>query len=115
MIDASRADRPARFALRPTARSGCGKATTQTAYLNDLTWNVHCDDAYAPLREQFGERLKKLQFRYQDAGGKRRGGIVVSDRRTGQSSSPMFGDGKPVATVIPGGQQSGPGGVPQVR
>ncbi|WP_203182667.1 DUF3800 domain-containing protein [Streptomyces pratensis] len=64
------------------------------AYLNDLMWNVHCDDAYAPLREQFGERLKKLQFRYQDAGGKWRGGIVVSDRRTAQSSSLMFGDGK---------------------
>ncbi|MEU9320675.1 DUF3800 domain-containing protein [Streptomyces sp. NPDC048295] len=84
------------------------------AYLNDLTWNVHCDDAYAPLREQFGERLKKLQFRYQDPSGKWRGGIVVSDRRTAQPSSLMFGDGKRVGAgaVIPG-QQAGPRGVPQ--
>ncbi|MGW3162744.1 DUF3800 domain-containing protein [Streptomyces sp. NPDC001142] len=84
------------------------------AYLNDLKWNVHCDDAYAPLREEFGERLKKLQFRYQDASGKWRGGIVVSDRRTAQSSSLMFGDGKHVGVgaVIPG-QQVGPRGVPQ--
>ncbi|MEU6440490.1 DUF3800 domain-containing protein [Streptomyces sp. NPDC047046] len=61
------------------------------AYLSDVSWNVHCDDAYAPLREQFGHRLKKLQFRYQDPSRKWRGGIVVSDRRTRQSSSLMFG------------------------
>ncbi|MFF4759672.1 hypothetical protein [Streptomyces sp. NPDC001292] len=61
------------------------------AYLSDVTWNVHCDDAYQPLREQFGERLRKLQFRYQDPAGKWRGGIV---RRTGQSSSLMFAEAK---------------------
>ncbi|MFI7350377.1 DUF3800 domain-containing protein [Streptomyces sp. NPDC049936] len=75
------------------------------AYLNDVTWNVHCDDAYQPLREQFGERLKNLQFRYQDPVGKWRGGIVVSDRRTRQSSSLMFGPAKAVAvpaSPIPG-------------
>jgi len=75
------------------------------AYLGDVTWNVHCDDAYRPLREQFGRRLKKLQFRYQDPVGKWRGGIVVSDRRTQQPSSLMFGPLKaPAATsgLIPG-------------
>ncbi|MFC8305102.1 DUF3800 domain-containing protein [Streptomyces olivaceus] len=72
------------------------------AYLNDVTWNVHCDDAYQPLREQFGERLKNLQFRYQDPVGKWRGGIVVSDRRTRQSSGLMFGPAKVPASAIPG-------------
>jgi len=70
-----------------------------------VTWNVHCDDAYRPLREQFGRRLKKLQFRYQDSQGKWRGGIVVSDRRTQQPSSLMFGPKKAVTvptTAIPG-------------
>ena len=67
------------------------------AYLSDITWNVHCDDAYQPLREQFGERLKKLQFRYRDAEGRWRGGVVVSDRRTQQPSSLMFGPLKPSA------------------
>ncbi|MFJ4898623.1 hypothetical protein [Streptomyces sp. NPDC088727] len=83
--------------------------------LGDLTWNVHCDDAYAPLREQFGERLIKLQFRYQDPSGKCRGGIVVSDRRTAQSSRLICRDGKPVAakTVIPG-QQTSPREAPHV-
>ncbi|CAL9605035.1 hypothetical protein [Streptomyces sp. enrichment culture] len=68
--------------------------------------NVHCDDAYQPLREQFGERLKNLQFRYQDPVGKWRGGIVVSDRRTRQSSGLMFGPAKVAAavraSVVPG-------------
>ncbi|MFE1311698.1 DUF3800 domain-containing protein [Streptomyces sp. NPDC058755] len=75
------------------------------AYLSDLTWNVHCDDAYQPLREHFGERLRKLQFRYQDPLGKWRGGIVVSDRRTRQSSSLMFGTPK----VTPGSAAAIPG------
>ncbi|GAB2870892.1 hypothetical protein GCM10027074_43150 [Streptomyces deserti] len=79
------------------------------AYLSDVTWNVHCDDAYRPLREQFGRRLKKLQFRYQDPAGKWRGGIVVSDRRTAQSSNLMFGLGEPAAEnlVIPAQQVGG--------
>ncbi|MFI0814390.1 DUF3800 domain-containing protein [Streptomyces sp. NPDC021098] len=75
------------------------------AYLNDVRWNVHCDDAYEPLREEFGARLRKLQFRYQDPVGKWRGGIVVSDRRTQQSSSLMFGPKRTVTvptTAIPG-------------
>lgn len=76
-----------------------------------MTWNVHCDDAYRPLREQFGERLKKLQFRYQDPTGKWRGGIVVSDRRTVRPSSLMFGPDRPVqpAVVIPAQQTDGDG------
>ncbi|CAL9501102.1 DUF3800 domain-containing protein [Streptomyces sp. enrichment culture] len=83
------------------------------AYLNDVTWNVHCDDAYRPLREEFGERLKKLQFRYQDPAGKWRGGIVVSDRRTAQPTSLMFGLGKAVGQkpAIPA-QQTDEGDVP---
>lgn len=71
------------------------------AYTHDLTWNVHCDGAYQPLREQFGGRLKRLQFRYQDPVGKWRGGIVVSDRRTAQSSGLMFGQGKPAQPGVP--------------
>ncbi|GAA2593342.1 DUF3800 domain-containing protein [Streptomyces lienomycini] len=81
------------------------------AYLNDVTWNVHCDDAYQPLREQFGERLKNLQFRYQDPVGKWRGGIVVSDRRTRQSSGLMFGPAK-VAASVPASAIPGQPGAP---
>ena len=85
------------------------------AYMSDVTWNVHCDDAYRPLREQFGERLKRLQFRYQDQVGKWRGGIVVSDRRTAQPSSLMFGPGTPAGQklVIPAQQTDG-GELPSV-
>ncbi|WP_234045468.1 hypothetical protein [Streptomyces adelaidensis] len=81
--------------------------------MNDVTWNVHCDDAYQPLREQFGARLKKLQFRYQDVERKWRGGIVVSDRRTRQPSSLMFGPGKAAALpLIPGQPGAAEDGVP---
>ncbi|CAL9302226.1 hypothetical protein SUDANB66_03481 [Streptomyces sp. SudanB66_2053] len=81
------------------------------AYLSDVTWNVHCDDAYRPLRERFGQRLMKLQFRYQDPVGKWRGGIVVSDRRTTQPSSLMFGPLKatPPLAAIPAQQADGDG------
>ncbi|MFD8168399.1 hypothetical protein [Streptomyces sp. XHT-2] len=90
-----------------------GVAPHLHAYLGDVTWNVHCDDAYRPLREEFGERLKKLQFRYQDPSGKWRGGIVVSDRRTAQPSSLMFRPGKADAhaVMIPV-QQTGGGSLP---
>lgn len=71
------------------------------AYTGDLAWNVHCDGGYEPLREQFGERLRKLQFRYQDTLRKWRGGIVVSDRRTRQSSSSMFGPSKVASVSAP--------------
>ncbi|SCK36129.1 Protein of unknown function [Streptomyces sp. WMMB 714] len=70
------------------------------AYTSDLTWNVHCDDAYAGLRSTFGDQLRKLQFRYRDPVGKWRGGIVVSDRRSAQSSSLMFRLGKPAARPL---------------
>lgn len=81
------------------------------AYLSDVTWNVHCDDAYRPLRERFGQRLMKLQFRYQDPVGKWRGGIVVSDRRTTQPSSLMFGplSATPPLAAIPAQQADGDG------
>ena len=39
----------------------------------------HAHPNYLLLRERFGERLKKIQFRFKDENGKRRGGIVVSD------------------------------------
>ncbi|MFH8800387.1 DUF3800 domain-containing protein [Streptomyces sp. NPDC017936] len=82
------------------------------AYLGDVTWNVHCDDAYRPLREEFGERLKKLQFRYRDPAGKWRGGIVVSDRRTARPSSLMFGAGRTVPGAVIPAQQADGGGLP---
>ncbi|WP_327258709.1 hypothetical protein [Streptomyces sp. NBC_01240] len=59
------------------------------------------------------ERLKKLQFCHQDPSGKCRGGIVVSDRRTAQSSHLTFGSAKSDAAAsmplagIPEQQTSG--------
>ena len=60
-----------------------------SAILSPLAATVYCDGrADAPLhahpnflllRERFGERLMKMQFRFAGAAGKTRGGIVVSD------------------------------------
>jgi hypothetical protein len=41
--------------------------------------NIHVHLAYHRIRDMFGERLKRMQFRYQDAGQYWRGGVTVSD------------------------------------
>lgn len=41
--------------------------------------NIHIHLAYHRIRDMFGERLKRMQFRYQDAGQYWRGGVTVSD------------------------------------
>ncbi len=49
--------------------------------------NVHVRPGYQRIKEQFAERLKKLQYRYLSSDGKWTGGIVCSDaigQRPGQ-------------------------------
>src|SRR6202162_1815833 len=52
--------------------------------------NIHADPGYAPLKQRYGPRLKLLQYRYPDAGGRWRGGITVSDAIGARSSALMF-------------------------
>lgn len=52
--------------------------------------NVHVHNNFELLGERFGERLKDLQFRYEDGNGRMRGGITVSDEINHRSSGIMF-------------------------
>ena len=50
----------------------------------------HAHPNYLHLRQRFGERLNKLQFRFKDDNGKLRGGIVVSDPDKQRSGRILF-------------------------
>jgi hypothetical protein len=53
--------------------------------------NIHVHLQYYRIRDLFGERLKRMQFRYQDANQWWRGGVTVSDALGHQRGSVLFG------------------------
>ncbi len=62
------------------------------AYCEDVKDNAHPHPAYEGLRQRYGERLRRLEHRYIDADGARRGGIIVFDTRNRRSSLDLFRD-----------------------
>jgi hypothetical protein len=52
--------------------------------------NVHVQAGYGLLKTRFGTQLSALQHRFQDGGGRWRGGIVVNDRLTQRSGAHLF-------------------------
>lgn len=52
--------------------------------------NVHVHMQYYRIRDRCGERLKQLQFRYQDANQWWRGGVTVSDGICHQNGGVLF-------------------------
>jgi len=60
-------------------------------YCTDHVSNVHVQPRFEQIRSMFGPRLRSLQFRYQDDGGKWRGGIVVHDAIGERNGSLLFG------------------------
>lgn len=52
--------------------------------------SVHASGRYASLRVDHGAELRDLQYRYRDAVGRWRGGIVVSDP-AGRPGTLLFG------------------------
>jgi hypothetical protein len=57
--------------------------------------NIHVHLQYFRIRDLFGGRLKKLQYRYQDAQGWWRGGVTVSDALGHQKGGVLFGPATP--------------------
>jgi hypothetical protein len=49
------------------------------SYCRGHVSSVHVDEGFGVLAERFGDRLGRMQFRFDDA-GRRRGGITVDDR-----------------------------------
>ena len=60
-------------------------------YCQGHVTNVHVHLQYYRIRDLFGGRLKRLQFRYQDANQWWRGGITVSDGIGHQRGAVLFG------------------------
>lgn len=65
------------------------------AYCQGHVHNLHVDMQYMRIRDRFGERIKRLQFRYQDANQWWRGGITVSDGIGHQKGALLFGSATP--------------------
>jgi hypothetical protein len=61
-------------------------------YCSDLGWNAHPHPRYSEVRDQFGERLQRLEYRYTDADGNRRGGFQVIDPVEHRPTHRMFRD-----------------------
>lgn len=60
------------------------------AYCSGRITSIHVSENYGQLRDRFGERLKRLQFRYQDASGRWRGGLTMSDALGHRQGSFLF-------------------------
>lgn len=50
----------------------------------------HVDPRYDRLRQRYARRLRALQYLYRDQSGRTRGGVVVSDRRSGRPGRDLF-------------------------
>lgn len=63
---------------------------TFTYCLGHVT-NPHVDAQYRQVQDHFGQRLRRMQYRYNDT-GQWRGGITVSDAILHRSGTLLFGD-----------------------
>lgn len=61
------------------------------AYCLGCVSSVHVDPSFGRLTNRYGERLLRLQHRYPDETGRRRGGITVDDRLRHRSGGHLFG------------------------
>lgn len=61
------------------------------AYCMGHVNSIHVHIRYELLRARYGSVLKRLQYRYQDAAGRWRGGITVNDQIGRESGSLLFG------------------------
>jgi len=66
-----------------------------------ITNGTHVKAGYSILRERYGERLRHLQFRYQDQGQRWRGGITVSDAHAHRNGAHLFTDLSAVVGAAP--------------
>lgn len=60
------------------------------AYCLGHVQSIHVQNDFGILRSRYGPRLRRLQYRYRDSDGRRRGGITVDDRISQCSGGRMF-------------------------
>ena len=61
-------------------------------YCSEADWNTHPHPRYAEVREHFGGRLQRLEYRYTDGDGNRRGGFQVIDPVERRPTHHLFRD-----------------------
>ncbi|VTO18313.1 DUF3800 domain-containing protein [Brevundimonas vancanneytii] len=59
-------------------------------YCEGHVQNAHVRSGYIDIKQKFSHRVKEMQHRYQEASGRWRGGIVVSDSLTQRSGGELF-------------------------
>lgn len=70
--------------------SGILTPMTIETYCSGHVNNLHVRPRYADLKSRFRSRIGSLQFRYQEANGRWRGGIVVADSIAHRSGRLLF-------------------------
>ncbi len=60
------------------------------AYCRGHINSPHVDTKYGVLKQRFGRRLERLQFRYAGPDGRMRGGLTVCDSLTQRSGGALF-------------------------
>lgn len=60
------------------------------AYCSGHITSIHVRPGYDVMRPRWGDRVRKLQYQYQDGTGKVRGGFVVSDSLTQRHSGHLL-------------------------
>lgn len=60
------------------------------AYCTGFVANVHVQPTATALRARYGQRIKDLQYRYQDPNGRWMGGLTVADALQQRNSGGMF-------------------------
>lgn len=63
---------------------------TMHSYCSGTITNVHVRSGYHRWQPQYGTRLKRLQYRYQEASGRWVGGVTVSDSLGQQGGGALF-------------------------
>ena len=61
------------------------------SYCTGYVSSLHVRPGFVVLKERYGARLKRLQYRYRDSSGKSRGGITVCDGLAQRPGGLLFG------------------------
>jgi Protein of unknown function (DUF3800) len=60
------------------------------AYCTGYVQNVHVDSAFGALTARYGARLRSMQYRFRDDGGRYRGGLTVDDKLARRTGADLF-------------------------
>ena len=71
----------------------CSALVTPVAiesYVRGHVESVHVREKYAQIKDEFKDRIRAIQYRYNEASGKTRGGLIVSDGISKRPGGDLF-------------------------